>query len=86
MLFSEARELAKNDKEREAADNPQEDADAPGSGPNDDTQDAESSWNLLLDGLGRVLRNGRWNQSFKLATLRTWVMRVARFSFSVQPK
>jgi len=59
---------------------------SPESAPNDEAQDAETSWGLLLDSLKRVLQDHAWNPSIKLSTLRTWVMRVARFSFSVQLK
>ena len=73
--------------EREPAGNLQENALGSGqTDQNEGAQDAESSWNLLLDSLERVLQDERWNQPCELTTLRTWTMRVARFSFSVQPK
>jgi len=51
----------------------------------DEAQNTESSWHYMLDCLDRVAQNNVWKKPFKLTTLRTWVLRVARFSFSVQP-
>jgi predicted RNA-binding protein with PIN domain len=51
----------------------------------DDSNDAQSSWNFMLDCLNRVVQENAWKKSFKITTLRTWVMQIARFSFSVQP-
>lgn len=48
-------------------------------------EDAVNSWKLLLDCLEQVIQDSAWHRSFKLDRLRFWVMRVARFSFSVQP-
>jgi hypothetical protein len=50
-----------------------------------ETQDTDSSWRFMLDCLERVTHDSIWQKPFKLTALRTWVMRVARFSFSVQP-
>jgi hypothetical protein len=44
-----------------------------------------NSWKLLLHCLEQVIQDSAWHKSFKLDRLRFWVMRVARFSFSVQP-
>ena len=49
-------------------------------------EDAEGSWSLMLECLNQVTQNNALKKRFKLATLRFWVMRVARFSFSVQPQ
>ena len=51
----------------------------------DTAEDVVNSWKLLLDCLEQVIQEGAWHKSFKLDRLRFWVMRVARFSFSVQP-
>jgi len=53
--------------------------------PIDSNQTSESSWNLMLDCIRRVTQDSAWNKNFKITALRTWIMRVARFSFSVQP-
>jgi hypothetical protein len=50
-----------------------------------ETQDTDSSWRFMLDCLERVTHDRIWQKPFKLTVLRTWVIRVARFSFSVQP-
>jgi hypothetical protein len=51
----------------------------------DDAMDKESSWRLMLQCLDQIIQDNTWNKPFKIATLRFWIMRVARFSFSVQP-
>lgn len=51
----------------------------------DTAEDVVNSWKLLLDCLEQVIQDSAWHRSFRLDRLRFWVMRVARFSFSVQP-
>ena len=51
----------------------------------DTAEDMVNSWKLLLDCLEQVIQDKAWHRSFRLDRLRFWVMRVARFSFSVQP-
>jgi hypothetical protein len=56
-----------------------------GRGGADVYQGGENDWDLMMDCLDRLSQGGRMSKSIKLTTLRTWTMRVARFSFSVQP-
>ena len=51
----------------------------------DTAEDVVNSWKLLLDCLEQVIQENAWHRSFRRDRLRFWVMRVARFSFSVQP-
>lgn len=58
--------------------------DLAGSQDGEETNETVSSWDFMLDCIERIAQEKTW-ASFKLTALRTWVMRVARYSFSVQP-
>jgi hypothetical protein len=56
-----------------------------GTVPTNNIQDVMGTWKLMLDCLDQVTQDNAWKKPFNLPTLRFWVIRVARFSFSVQP-
>lgn len=47
-------------------------------------QDFQDTWALMLDCLHQIVRENEWKQPFKISTFRVWVVRVGRFSFTIQ--